>query len=178
MGLHLALQEESGAERKKSSMMRLLPRKGLFPGGRATLRGDDLQLSEERTVHIPKVPGCKTSHAQRLIQCRYQGLGLLWAALLGPGARRVLEHTGQGEGNTQTRFLGSGGPAPSGSSRSSLGTSGSCMPAASVSGVLLFPIYPLSPGAIISRYNLHCHCYSDDVQIILTFLFHLSRGFF
>lgn len=102
MGLHLALQEESGAEteRKKSSMMRLLPRKGLFPGGRATLRGDDLQLSEERTVHIPKVPGCKTSHAQCLIQCRYQGLGLLWAALLGPGAGRVLEHTGQGEGNT------------------------------------------------------------------------------
>lgn len=62
--------------------------------------------------------------------------------------------------------------------RSSPSTSASRTPTASVSGVLLFPIYPLSPGAIISRYNLHCHCYSDDVQIILTFLFHLSRGFF
>lgn len=62
--------------------------------------------------------------------------------------------------------------------RSSPSTSASHTPEASVSGVLLFPIYPLSPGAIISRYNLHCHCYSDDVQIILTFLFHLSRGFF
>lgn len=120
MGLHLALQEgKQGRYREKNNPDRskitqydeASSQEGLFPGGRARLWGDDLQLSQDRTVCVLQVPGlCQTMHGTH---CNAGTRG--WdcshipgacAALLGPGLRRILKHTGQGERSTHRQVFG------------------------------------------------------------------------